>query len=135
MFAVDWNFWISDNEQIISICRVDLYAELHYFLNMVHFHPQIKAYEKIENKEERRKVAREIYDNFIMKELLSNSHAYNKESVAFVQKHLTKNEVPTDLFEVSSKIPLFTLISVIRICICNTGLSAIIINKIENNEH
>ncbi|KAG0722439.1 G protein-coupled receptor kinase 1 [Chionoecetes opilio] len=34
-----------------------------------------------------------------MKELLSNSHAYNEESVAFVQKHLTKNEVPTDLFE------------------------------------
>lgn len=44
------------------------------------FFPQIKAYEKIENKEERRKVAREIYDNFIMKELLSNSHVSTKIS-------------------------------------------------------
>lgn len=35
---------------------------------------QIKAYEKLECVEERRKLAREIYDNFIMKELLSHSH-------------------------------------------------------------
>nr|AAF05109.1 G protein-coupled receptor kinase type 2 [Homarus americanus] len=68
-------------------------------VHQLKFYEEIKTYEKIENKEERRKVAREIYDNFIMKELLSNTHAYNKESVAFVQKHLTKNEVPTDLFE------------------------------------
>ncbi|XP_042893511.1 G protein-coupled receptor kinase 1-like, partial [Penaeus japonicus] len=61
--------------------------------------PQIKSYEKIDNAEERRRVAREIYDNFIMKELLSNTHGYNKDSVAYVQKHLQKNEVPTDLFE------------------------------------
>lgn len=26
---------------------------------------------------------------------------YNKDSVVYVQQHLTKNEVPTDLFEVS----------------------------------
>lgn len=35
---------------------------------------QIKQYEKLECVEERRKLAREIYDNFIMKELLSHSH-------------------------------------------------------------
>jgi hypothetical protein len=35
---------------------------------------QIKQYEKLECLEERRKLAREIYDNFIMKELLAHSH-------------------------------------------------------------
>lgn len=35
---------------------------------------QIKKYEKQESLEERRKLAREIYDNFIMKELLAHSH-------------------------------------------------------------
>jgi hypothetical protein len=35
---------------------------------------QIKKYEKQECLEERRKLAREIYDNFIMKELLAHSH-------------------------------------------------------------
>ena len=35
---------------------------------------QIKRYEKLETVEERRKLAREIYDNFIMKELLSHTH-------------------------------------------------------------
>jgi len=35
---------------------------------------QIKRYEKLECLEERRKIAREIYDNFIMKELLAHSH-------------------------------------------------------------
>lgn len=35
---------------------------------------QIKQYEKLECSEERMKQARDIYDNFIMKELLSHSH-------------------------------------------------------------
>jgi hypothetical protein len=35
---------------------------------------QIKRYEKLETIEDRRKLAREIYDNFIMKELLSHTH-------------------------------------------------------------
>jgi len=63
------------------------------------FYEEIKRYEKMETVEERRKLAREIYDNFIMKELLSHTHSYSKESVAHVQKYLTKNEVPTPLFE------------------------------------
>lgn len=37
-------------------------------------HFQIRRYEKLETVEERRKLAREIYDNFIMKELLSHTH-------------------------------------------------------------
>ncbi|KAK6625004.1 G protein-coupled receptor kinase 1 [Polyplax serrata] len=60
---------------------------------------QIKAYEKLECIEERRKLAREIYDNFIMKELLAHSHDYSKDAVAHVQKFLMKNEVPVNLFE------------------------------------
>lgn len=35
---------------------------------------QIKLYEKQECIEERRRIARDIYDNFIMKELLAHSH-------------------------------------------------------------
>ncbi|GLH01043.1 Serine/threonine-protein kinase Warts [Gryllus bimaculatus] len=60
---------------------------------------QIRQYEKLECVEERRKLAREIYDNFIMKELLAHSHDYSKEAVAHVQKFLMKNEVPVNLFE------------------------------------
>ncbi|KAI9562065.1 G-protein-coupled receptor kise [Daphnia sinensis] len=63
------------------------------------FYEEIKRYEKLETTEERRKLAREIYDNFIMKELLSHTHTYSKDSVAHVQKYLTKNEVPVHLFE------------------------------------
>lgn len=81
---------------------------------------QIKNYEKTECPEERKKLAREIYDNFIMKEMLSHTHVslflhsplflylffslfqdYSKEAVTNVQKYLMKNEVPVNLFEVS----------------------------------
>ncbi|CAG0878911.1 unnamed protein product, partial [Darwinula stevensoni] len=67
----------------------------------IKFYEEIKRYEKTENLEERRKLAREIYDNFIMRELLSNSHSYSKDVVNHVQKYLTKNEVPCDLFELT----------------------------------
>ncbi|KAG4078925.1 hypothetical protein HA402_010877 [Bradysia odoriphaga] len=63
------------------------------------FYEEIKSYEKTECHDERRKLAREIYDNFIMKEMLSHTHEYSKEAVAHVQKYLMKNEVPVNLFE------------------------------------
>ncbi|XP_059481105.1 G protein-coupled receptor kinase 1 [Neocloeon triangulifer] len=63
------------------------------------FYEEIKKYEKLDAVEDRRRVAREIYDNFIMKELLAHSHDYSKETVAQVQKQLMKNEVPVNLFE------------------------------------
>ncbi|KAJ1520001.1 hypothetical protein ONE63_004232 [Megalurothrips usitatus] len=63
------------------------------------FYEEIKLYEKLETAEERRTAARIIYDNFIMKELLAHSHDYSKQAVMHVQKHLTKNEVPPNLFE------------------------------------
>lgn len=46
-----------------------LWRLLHY-VNLL----QIKAYEKLETVEERMKQARDIYDNFIMKELLAHTH-------------------------------------------------------------
>ena len=41
---------------------------------------QIKRFEKLETDEERIKIGKEIYDQFIMKELLSQSHV----SILFV---------------------------------------------------
>ncbi|XP_015783383.1 G protein-coupled receptor kinase 1 [Tetranychus urticae] len=63
------------------------------------FYEEIKRYEELETVEERRKAARGIYDNFIMKELLSHSHNYPKEAVNHVQKSLMRNEVPVTLFQ------------------------------------
>lgn len=63
------------------------------------FYEQIKAFEKTEIYDDRKSLAREIYDNFIMKEMLSHTHDYSKEAVASVQKYLLKNEVPINLFE------------------------------------
>lgn len=44
------------------------------YYQIVIFSLQIKSYEKTECHDERRKLAREIYDNFIMKEMLSHTH-------------------------------------------------------------
>jgi len=77
------------------------------------FYEDIKRYEKLDTAEERRKKAREIYDTFVMRELLSNSNLYSKSSAEHVQKELastkatssnsagaaTKNEIPSNLFE------------------------------------
>uniref|UniRef100_A0ABM0GWU7 G protein-coupled receptor kinase n=1 Tax=Saccoglossus kowalevskii TaxID=10224 RepID=A0ABM0GWU7_SACKO len=60
---------------------------------------QIKEYEKLDTEEERLKKARQIYDKYIMKELLSCSHPFSKKAVEHVQSKLTKREVPTTLFE------------------------------------
>jgi len=65
----------------------------------INFYDEIKRYEKLESVDERRKLARDIYDNYIMKELLSHTHNYPKDAVAHVQKYLMKNEVPVNLFE------------------------------------
>lgn len=63
------------------------------------FYEEIKKYESLDTPEERQRAAKEIYDNFVMKELLSHSHNYSKEAVAHVQKQLMRNEVPVDLFQ------------------------------------
>ncbi|XP_037091644.1 G protein-coupled receptor kinase 1-like [Pollicipes pollicipes] len=63
------------------------------------FYEEIKKFEKLDKVEDRKKHARDIYDNFVMRELLSHSHNYSKNAVSHVQKYLTKNEVPANLFE------------------------------------
>ncbi len=52
------------------------------------FYEQIKIYEKLDTPEERKKKAREIYDTFVMRELLSNSGVYSDASAKQVQKLL-----------------------------------------------
>ena len=54
--------------------RLNLIHSLFAFFSFFRPIVQIKRYEKLETVEERRKLAREIYDNFIMKELLSHTH-------------------------------------------------------------
>ncbi|XP_034650840.1 G protein-coupled receptor kinase 1 isoform X2 [Drosophila subobscura] len=70
-------------------------------IQQLKFYEQIKCFEKTECYEERKKLAREIYDNFIMEEMLSHTYEYSKDAVASVQKYLLKNEVPVDLFELT----------------------------------
>ena len=61
------------------------------------FYEQIKAYEKMDTPEERKKKAREIYDTFVMRELLSNSGIYSTSSAEYVQKLLFQQDVPANL--------------------------------------
>uniref|UniRef100_A0AAZ3PMG5 G protein-coupled receptor kinase n=1 Tax=Oncorhynchus tshawytscha TaxID=74940 RepID=A0AAZ3PMG5_ONCTS len=60
---------------------------------------QIKDYEKLDSEEERLCRSRQIYDGYIMKELLSCSHAFSKKAVDHVQTHLAKKQVPPSLFQ------------------------------------
>ncbi|CDW58972.1 G protein coupled receptor kinase 1 [Trichuris trichiura] len=61
--------------------------------------PQIKEFEKLELNEERLVKAREIYDRYIMAEMLAHSHHYTKEALVHVQDHLMKGDTPSDLFQ------------------------------------
>ena len=45
----------------------------YYQVPQFKFYEEIKKFEKIDSNDDRRKKAREIYDTFIMRELLSNS--------------------------------------------------------------
>ena len=63
------------------------------------FYEEIKKYEKMDSLEERKKKAREIYDTFVMRELLSNSNLYSKNSAEQVQKLLAKGDAPQNLYE------------------------------------
>jgi len=67
-------------------------------LHHLKFYEETRKYESLDSVEERQKAAKDIYDNFVMRELLSHSHKYSKEAVEHVQKHLMKNEVPVNLF-------------------------------------
>ncbi|KAL6472477.1 hypothetical protein MHYP_G00186650 [Metynnis hypsauchen] len=63
------------------------------------FYEEIKEYEKLDSEEERLSRSRQIYDGYIMKELLSCSHPFSKTAVDHVQSHLAKKQVPPSLFQ------------------------------------
>ncbi|KAK2100062.1 Beta-adrenergic receptor kinase 1 [Saguinus oedipus] len=66
---------------------------------LVEFYEEIKKYEKLETEEERVARSREIFDLYIMKELLACSHPFSKSATEHVQGHLGKKQVPPDLFQ------------------------------------
>lgn len=53
------------------------------------FYDEIKKFEKLETDEERITAGRKIYDQYIMKELLSQAHNYSPEALEHVQEALT----------------------------------------------
>ncbi|KAK4812961.1 hypothetical protein QYF61_002788 [Mycteria americana] len=63
------------------------------------FYEEIKEYEKLDSEDERLTRSRQIYDMYIMKELLSCSHPFSKQAVDHVQTHLAKKQVPASLFQ------------------------------------
>uniref|UniRef100_A0A8C7E2G2 G protein-coupled receptor kinase n=1 Tax=Naja naja TaxID=35670 RepID=A0A8C7E2G2_NAJNA len=65
------------------------------------FYEEIKEYEKLDSEEERLIRSHQIYDTFIMKELLSCSHPFSKQAVSHVQTRLAKKQVPITLFQVN----------------------------------
>jgi beta-adrenergic-receptor kinase len=71
------------------------------------FYEEIKRFEKLETDEERWKVAKDIYDQFIMKELLSSSHSYSKQTLESVQNHLAKCSTPANMSKTPLPVNLF----------------------------
>ncbi|KAG7277799.1 hypothetical protein CRUP_026100 [Coryphaenoides rupestris] len=63
------------------------------------FYEEIKDYEKLDSEEDRLCRSRQIYDGYIMKELLSCSHPFSKKAVDHVQANLAKKQVPPTLFQ------------------------------------
>ncbi|KAL8594436.1 Beta-adrenergic receptor kinase 2 [Nucella lapillus] len=67
------------------------------------FYEEIKKFEKLETDEERIRDGKATYDQFIMRELLSQSHTYSKIAVDHVQEALTQAQktrmLPSGIFE------------------------------------
>ncbi|XP_070206048.1 G protein-coupled receptor kinase 3-like isoform X1 [Littorina saxatilis] len=67
------------------------------------FYEEIKRFEKLETDEERIRDGKQTYDQFIMRELLSQSHTYSKDAVDHVQEALTQAQktrtLSPDIFE------------------------------------
>ncbi|XP_020657551.3 G protein-coupled receptor kinase 3 isoform X1 [Pogona vitticeps] len=79
-----------------DFCRTDMEEE---GVPQLKFYEEIKEYEKLDSEEERLSRSRQIYDTYIMKELLSCSHPFSKPTVDHVQTHLAKKQVPVTLFQ------------------------------------
>ncbi|XP_021112790.1 beta-adrenergic receptor kinase 2 isoform X2 [Heterocephalus glaber] len=73
--------------------------EINEAVPQVKFYEEIKEYEKLDNEEDRLCRSRQIYDAYIMKELLSCSHPFSQQAVEHVQSHLSKKQVTSTLFQ------------------------------------
>ncbi|XP_073917115.1 G protein-coupled receptor kinase 3 isoform X4 [Castor canadensis] len=73
--------------------------EINDAVPQVKFYEEIKEYEKLDNEEDRLCRSRQIYDAYIMRELLSCSHPFSKKAVEHVQSHLAKKQVTSTLFQ------------------------------------
>nr|XP_012612012.1 beta-adrenergic receptor kinase 2 isoform X2 [Microcebus murinus] len=73
--------------------------EINEAVPQVKFYEEIKEYEKLDNEEDRLCRSRQIYDAYIMKELLSCSHPFSKQAVEHVQSHLSKKQAASTLFQ------------------------------------
>ncbi|KAM6165366.1 G protein-coupled receptor kinase 3 isoform 2-T2 [Erethizon dorsatum] len=73
--------------------------EINEAVPQVKFYEEIKEYEKLDNEEDRLCRSRQIYDTYIMKELLACSHPFSKQAVEHVQRHLSKKQVTSTLFQ------------------------------------
>ncbi|KAA0197345.1 Beta-adrenergic receptor kinase [Fasciolopsis buskii] len=66
------------------------------------FYEDIKKFEKLETDEERIKLGKEIYDQYIMRELLSHTHKFSKPTVDHAHELLTQaqktKKLPPDTF-------------------------------------
>ncbi|PAA92981.1 hypothetical protein BOX15_Mlig017670g1 [Macrostomum lignano] len=71
------------------------------------FYEEIKKFEELDCEEMRMKLGRNIYDSFIMQELLAQSHRFSTAAVAFVQERLTASQrsgsLPQDTFSMYAK--------------------------------
>eukprot|EP00111_Clytia_hemisphaerica_P013800 TCONS_00040616-protein len=65
----------------------------------IKFYEAIKEYERLQSFDDRLVRAREIFDTYIMKELLSCSHSFTLNAIEHVRKLLAVGEVPVALFE------------------------------------
>ncbi|MBN3282569.1 ARBK2 kinase, partial [Polyodon spathula] len=74
-------------------------TEIDEAIPQLKFYEEIKEYEKLDSEEDRQCRSRQIYDKYIMKELLSCSHPFSKKAVDHVQTHLAKKQVPPTLFQ------------------------------------
>uniref|UniRef100_A0A8C5L213 G protein-coupled receptor kinase n=1 Tax=Jaculus jaculus TaxID=51337 RepID=A0A8C5L213_JACJA len=73
--------------------------EINEAVPQVKFYEEIKEYEKLDNEEERLRRSRQMYDAYIMKELLCRSHPFSKQAVEHIQSHLSKKQVTSTLFQ------------------------------------
>ncbi|KAM5238742.1 G protein-coupled receptor kinase 3 isoform 2-T2 [Ctenodactylus gundi] len=73
--------------------------EINEAVPQVKLYEEIKEFEKLDSEEDRLCRSRQIYDTYIMKELLSCSHPFSKQAVEHVQSHLSKKQVTSTLFQ------------------------------------